>query len=612
MAVQPSADYTFDYTTTYSNFHNRPQEINTSTQQESYDKPIKPNKKISTILRHYAAQSTMHGLPRVVKSQTTFGRVFWSLVCLAAIGMFILQFAELLTRYFSYQKKVTIEVVPMPVQFPAISMCNMRNLDLLVLNDIANYTSDQKYLHPFIKEYKSFVAKYTKLYDRYKDSHPTLFREVFSRVSLSTNLNRNTLVNASLSMDDFLVTCYIGGRLCNRQTDFSVFFDYYYYNCFTYTLSASDFGEDTVVEGLENGWSSIVLTGNAILTADQNDSKLPSNESMSLLNPWLSAGSNSGGVRVIIHPPNSVPFPSDEGFDVPPGFSASFGIKPHRNIRIGRPWGNCSHALNGLGKKDTGGAQYRYRLNECHKVCLQNEVLKRCKCADAGLPTYYLENATICTQFDLPNHCVDNPTSACLDSLKILHDRATCIRETKAKMASNPSVMESCGCYPACDEVTYDISYSLARWPAGGFENDAAYHDVFQVEKLLHRFANNKRKMELFADYFNVNIYKKLVFPFNFTKRARGMKHLARLNVYIADRNVVKIEESEDYARSQMVSDIGGQLGLWVGVSIVTLTEVFDLLSGVLRFLLYKMKSAGYIETVATQTPITDDQPTRM
>lgn len=52
------------------------------------------------------------------------------------------------------------------------------------------------------------------------------------------------------------------------------------------------------------------------------------------------------------------------------------------------------------------------------------------------------------------------------------------------------------------------------------------------------------------------------------------MKDFARLNVYIADSNVIITQEMEDYSSTQLVSDIGGQLGLWVGISIITLAEV--------------------------------------
>ena len=52
------------------------------------------------------------------------------------------------------------------------------------------------------------------------------------------------------------------------------------------------------------------------------------------------------------------------------------------------------------------------------------------------------------------------------------------------------------------------------------------------------------------------------------------MEDFARLNVYIADSNVIITQEMEDYSSTQLVSDIGGQLGLWVGISIITLAEV--------------------------------------
>lgn len=52
--------------------------------------------------------------------------------------------------------------------------------------------------------------------------------------------------------------------------------------------------------------------------------------------------SASDGVRVVVHPPESKPFPLTEGYDIPPGFAASLGIKARRNKRISAPYGNCT------------------------------------------------------------------------------------------------------------------------------------------------------------------------------------------------------------------------------------------------------------------------------
>jgi len=58
---------------------------------------------------------------------------------------------------------------------------------------------------------------------------------------------------------------------------------------------------------------------------------------------------------------------------------------------------------------------------------------------------------------------------------------------------------------------------------------------------------------------------------------------LTRVVVHIADSNVIKTTESPDYDIIRLVSDIGGQLGLWIGVSVITLVEVLQLAALVVR-----------------------------
>ena len=77
------------------------------------------------------------------------------------------------------------------------------------------------------------------------------------------------------------------------------------------------------------------------------------------------------------------------------------------------------------------------------------------------------------------------------------------------------------------------------------------------------------------------------------------MKNFARLNVYIADSNVVKTEESPDYTGSDVISDIGGQLGLWVGISVITLAEVLALVGDILSHLLGKCCDKETIQGLA-------------
>jgi len=58
----------------------------------------------------------MHGVPRIINARSLPARVFWSVICVGAFGMFFWQSGILLDKYFSYPKKVNMEVVQQPVQ----------------------------------------------------------------------------------------------------------------------------------------------------------------------------------------------------------------------------------------------------------------------------------------------------------------------------------------------------------------------------------------------------------------------------------------------------------------------------------------------------------------
>ena len=205
----------------------------------------------------------------------------------------------------------------------------------------------------------------------------------------------------------FVVSCHYAGRKCNFTDEFRRFFDPYYFNCFTYVASGSQVDDGVLAEGIENGWSAILLSGSAMLDKNTEIRMLPG------LHEWSSPVSASEGVRVVIHPPDTQPYPFTEGFDVPPGFSASFGIRPRINIRIPQPHGNCSDS------NPFDSSSSRYRLMACQKMCLQRLVAQTCHCLDVGLPK--LENFTHLLpcrdDSHIPDKCMFAAHEECLDTM---------------------------------------------------------------------------------------------------------------------------------------------------------------------------------------------------
>jgi len=63
---------------------------------------------------------------------------------------------------------------------------------------------------------------------------------------------------------------------------------------------------------------------------------------------YMSPMSSSEGVRVVIHPPDTEPYPHTEGFDVPPGYSATFGVKVRRIVCADSHSQHCDHLRRGF------------------------------------------------------------------------------------------------------------------------------------------------------------------------------------------------------------------------------------------------------------------------
>ena len=78
---------------------------------------------------------------------------------------------------------------------------------------------------------------------------------------------------------------------------------------------------------------------------------------------------------MIVHPPNVLPLPLEEGFDVAPGFSVSLGVRPKRNVRVGAPYGDCVDH-NPLFNATGNGDHVTYRQVVCQQMCTQDHVSK--------------------------------------------------------------------------------------------------------------------------------------------------------------------------------------------------------------------------------------------
>nr|URS64680.1 FMRFamide-gated sodium channel-like 3 [Malacoceros fuliginosus] len=546
---------------------------------------------VLSMIRDYASNSTAHGLPKLAKARSARGKVFWTLICFSALCFLLILGTSLLRKYYAYPKSVRLELANQPIPFPAVSLCNLRPVDVYTIwKAIFNESGERQWdigedfdydgrdppdadtsifeshLIRFANNFKS----YQSYSDIKSEKDPIklwkMERELLSRMTMIGNLNLTAAQQGGVQKEQFIAKCEYGGEHCTAK-NFSLFQDPAYLNCYTFNLSKN---LDSIYEGPDNGLSVVLFVpGPSIMGQDMDKA------ADIALHQELSLGGE--GVRVVIHEQNTVPYPLTEGLDIPRGVSASVAIKLIENDRLGPPHGNCTDK-----KTIDGFIKYSYTMASCKKTCLQKLVMETCNCGDVSLPIWNT-NLTLCTKFDeLPAECQgrENITRN-IAHCEVLFDewfqRVGCTKSTKANISKNLSAWTECDCMPRCHDTEYSLFYSLSDWPMQEQQRDVV-QELLYVDRFIHNFPPEKQKQ-----YFGSIDVRNSSPTYDDYRTFVEQKNLIRLNIYISDTSVVKIMETEAYSLTHLASDIGGQLSLWIGVSIITMVEIIELIWGMIK-----------------------------
>ena len=147
-----------------------------------------------------------------------------------------------------------------------------------------------------------------------------------------------------------------------------------------------------------------------------------------------------------------------------------------------------------------------------------------------------------CTLSDIARVCnciaagVPKPTSGPYGSLQRCNITQLCC------IAASLTISQNCGCTLPCDHTQYDVTTTYSTFPS-----------VSEVEVLAN----------------------------DFNTTAEIVQHsFIKLHVYFAELIVVKEITDRSYTLTALIADIGGAMGLFLGASIISLTEflmwVFD------------------------------------
>ncbi|GBL92598.1 Acid-sensing ion channel 4 [Araneus ventricosus] len=151
---------------------------------------------------------------------------------------------------------------------------------------------------------------------------------------------------------------------------------------------------------------------------------------------------------------------------------------------------------------------------------------------------------------------------------KIHDDVPNCRTRFLKGFNRNPNYRE-CNrfCKPACSDIRYDLTVSRSEWPN-------SQHQYY----ILKRWPKLKEKFGPGAEESNNSDQNEDLNP---THLKFIKSNFLRVHVFIQEMNYLSVKDVPAYSTSQLFADLGGCLGLYIGVSLLTILEVFELFKSI-------------------------------
>ncbi|XP_072030473.1 epithelial sodium channel subunit beta-like [Amphiura filiformis] len=526
--------------------------------------------------------SSAHGLPNIYQNKSVILKLTWAILFLAAVGVVLWQVTELVKTFVAFNYQVSLDVrFNKTVVFPAVTICNInptlssklveldnqfRELfdkeyvgdveaddditDLTYFADDSNYTPESTTESASMQPAENMTDEAILSWEERESQgfFKTMSEEFKTRQMLITLLANKTLEERQEighQLDDMLLSCEWKGYPCSPG-NFTQFYHYKYGNC--YTFNSNMFGHSTQLYTNRPG----PLYGLSLeLNAQQGE--------------YMQGITATAGFKVVIHSPNEMPFPEDHGLSISPGFETSIGVRVVDIARLEKPWADCVYSI----KKDipfedfyTDNYGVDYSMKTCERSCYQWEVLKNCGCANPKYPFSSNSSEKICS---LSGDIADLETIVCVQAV----DRIYIAGELGCEKY----------CPHRCNERSYVPAMSQSVWPATKYASTLK-------ERMLNMNQETRRQMRGAS-------------PNTWIK-----DNAARILVYYQEFNYEFIEQKPSYGVIDLLSDIGGQLGLWIGVSILTLCEMAESVCVILAFVFRKVFHCGKNRVKSTPTHV--------
>ena len=498
---------------------------------------------LSKHLSEFCHKTSLKGVPRAAKADTVYFRFLWVIAVFSFSAVCVTQFCFLFLDYFSYPTNTRVYTEKSNTFVNSISpvhtVCNLR----------PSLQSGQDSEH-----YYQVVRNLTQCLNCSENSQ--LQRKRLSNLLLRPQgyyqyIGKELATEIGVDEEDMLLSCSIrvltAGSYrnipCAWRINVTKILHPSYYKCYRRQIPPAKFPHF-----LPHGISLDLFIDNFMDT------------SYKMFSP-REEYTQSAGVILSIEDENTMPFTSPSHTLAAPGMHTDIRYRINEITSLPYPYGDCD-AGTVIDLSQYPDFAWKGKIKKTQEACL---IL--CN-------TYRIRDICGCTNVDASHGLVDatekypycaNASLGIEDLLKF----EQCLYE------DNVNIMVHCEkkCQAACHSVDFEQQVSIAKWPLHSFHN-AFYKTYVTHGTLKYRFAvaeklwsKNKTGCTDQCDQEDKNQWKATLIQSNFLKLST---HLYSLRKGI-------MQENPKYTMASVVSQLGGLLNLWCGLTVYFVIEILEL-----------------------------------
>jgi hypothetical protein len=261
------------------------------------------------------------------------------------------------------------------------------------------------------------------------------------------------------------------------------------------------------------------------------------------------------GAYIVVHNQSIEPMLQSEGIEIATGAQTNLAVKRTFINNLPIPYSDCISDVKSSTSYDS--ELYRavfdylnqttYRQKFCFSLCYQKLVNNECNCSDPASPKM---NASI-------GYCPYE---------------SECMNRIKNTFLSLPVSNLCSDCPLECSFSVYDVIPSTSLYPT------AFYSALLSSQSdVMNKFSNDSK---LFST---------------------GM---LKFNVFYSTMDIICIDQTASYTFDSLLAEIGGQLGLCVGMSFMTIIEICEPLMKILFVLFVNKIKHNRVEETAKITEL--------